>query len=105
MAHAVVHLNRQCLVVAIDAAKDVRHGAEVRVGTCSKNRRCERAFQRAAAYDLVREGSGGRTNVDVRKVRKLSSEASQVANGKYRARSQVLFQGQIQLVDLRVLEI
>src|SRR5882724_11911564 len=90
VAHAVVGLYHQRLIVADYTADNVSHGAKVSIGPWLDRRRrnTERFEQRrcvgvdrerASGRNLVSKGTAARSNVSVNKIRQLAAIAAQVA--------------------------
>src|SRR5215813_8569080 len=84
LREALIHFNRQRIVVRADAAEDFRHGTErrVRTGTFEQGGRIGWPCNWTACSNPVghRAGDGG-IDVGVYEVRQITPEAAEVANG------------------------
>src|SRR5437899_7149321 len=106
VAHAVIGFHNQRMVVAVGAAEDISHRTVFTDDTAGEQRRGERgASQRATAIHGVSEGLGRWRNIDVCEVWQFTSEATEVAHSQHCVPAKITFHNQIELMDLRVLEV
>src|SRR4051794_3510549 len=112
MAHAMIQLDRQGLIVAVNAAEDVSCSAEVIVGPLDGGTLRRKQFsgvrrtrERTAVYHFVSNKFGRREDIGIDKARQFPAKAAEIADGKRAAPTQIAFYAHIDLVDLRVLEV
>src|SRR5260370_35600444 len=106
MAHAMIRLHDQSVVAAVNIAHDRASCSEIgigapheqrfgegasRYGTAAQNgiRNCSGTGRSAAAARY----SGAGADVRVFEVGQLATQASEIADGEYRVRTQIMFQG------------
>jgi len=124
IGHAAVELDSESIVVGADAAKDFRHGAEIRVGPRGGNLRnlvAARAFNKGgggaikrcrvsrsrerAPADVVCDVGDRGPGVGIYEVRETTTEAAQITDGDDRISGNLALDGEVGLLDGGRLEV